>query len=188
VLLGVTAVVLVANNFRADARTVELPPVGQVSADAVEGSPVFVVHREDDTIYVLDAVSPHASFPKVLAWCKSAGVFEDLWHGSMFDPTGRWITGPAPTDMARYEVLGHSSDRLTVGERQPATDRPQMARAFELEGPRCDVRTDMYGLSSTGVDPAVLNDLVVHRDTDKFADDLWFPTRDRVLGHAASSP
>ena len=123
-LLGVTAVVLVANNFRADARTVELPPVGQVSADAVEGSPVFVVHREDDTIYVLDAVSPHASFPKVLAWCKSAGVFEDLWHGSMFDPTGRWITGPAPTDMARYEVLEHSSDVSPSGRSKlPQTDQ-----------------------------------------------------------------
>lgn len=65
VLLAVIAVVLVANNFRSDARTtVELPPIGQVSADALEGSPAFVVHREDDTIYVLDAVGPHASFPE----------------------------------------------------------------------------------------------------------------------------
>lgn len=85
--------------------TLTLPPPGQVSADAVGDLPVFVVHATDGDVYVLNARSPHDVFPKMLAWSRPAAVFEDLWHGSIFDPAGRWIEGPAPTDMASYPIL-----------------------------------------------------------------------------------
>lgn len=164
--------------------TLAVPALGEVSADAVEGSPVFVVHTVDGEVYVLDAASPHAVFPKVLAWCRSSAVFEDLWHGSLFDPSGRWISGPAPTDMARYEVLERTGRRVTVGAKQPAVDRPKHARDAELSGARCDVRTALYSRDNPGVDPDVLDDLVIHDDVHRFDDDLVFPTPERVLGTA----
>lgn len=124
----------------------------------------------------------------MLVWCRSAGVFEDLWHGSMFDFSGRWITGPAPTNMARYEVLERRGGRVFVGDKQTASDHPAQSRDYDLSGPRCDVRTALYGKSNPSIDPAVLDALVVHENPEGFSDRLWFPTPERILGDAPRSP
>lgn len=129
VVLVVVAAVLVLN-LGDDGTTLAVPPVGQVRADAIGDVPVFVVHAPDGQVHVLDARSPHDVFPKVLAWCRPAMLFEDLWHGSVFDPAGRWLGGPAATDMASYEVLGTSAGIVRVGARQPATGRTTAAADF----------------------------------------------------------
>ena len=186
-LVAVAAVLLVDGPSDGDG-TVPLPPPDEVVAAAVDDHPVFVVHDEDGTVRVLDAVSPHSSFPKVLAWCRSSGRFEDLWHGSRFDRQGRWISGPAPTDMATYELADLRAGQIVVGERRPPRDRPKAARPHDATGPSCDDRTALYGPANPGIDAAVLDDLVIHDDTDRFPDELWFPTPERILGEVPSSP
>lgn len=168
--------------------TLALPDQGQVSAAAVEDVPVFVVHGADGDVSVLDARSPHDVFPKVLAWCGPAGVFEDLWHGSLFDSAGRWIGGPAPTDMASFEVLDRSAGQIRVGARQPAAGRTvDSLDRGEPAGPRCAFRTALSGTDQP-IHPGILDDLIVHDDVDRFPVQLWFPTPARVLGDVPGRP
>jgi hypothetical protein len=95
VTAGITTAVWVATTDHP--RSVALPPAGEVEAAFVEGHPVFVVHRGAGEVLVLDAVSPHDPVPKVLAFCRTSCLFEDLWHGSTFLADGAWLGGPAPT-------------------------------------------------------------------------------------------
>lgn len=187
VVLAVVAAVLVLN-LGDDGTTLAVPPVGEVQADAIGDVPVFVVHAPDGQVHVLDARSSHDVFPKVLAWCRPAMLFEDLWHGSAFDPAGRWLGGPAPTDMAAYEVIGTSAGIVRVGARKPATGRTTTAPGLQEPAAfRCDARTALYGQDHHAV-PGVMDDLVVHDDLGRFPDELWFPTPARVRGQAPAYP
>jgi hypothetical protein len=185
VALGVVLLVLLLPTGDGP-RTLPVPEPGEVAAGFVEDQPVFVVHDPDGTVRVLDAVSPHTSFPKVLAWCKTAGAFEDLWHGSIFLPDGSWLGGPAPTGMAAYAIVSRDGGRVTVGARQAAPPRSQRPDEFAEPGPRCDGRTALYGPDHES-DATVLDDLVVHLDPP--ADTArWYPTPARVLGEAPIRP
>lgn len=187
-VLLVAIVAFVASSGSRSTATLVLPPAGQVAAGAVGDVPVFVTHATDGTVYVLDARSPHDVFPKVLAWCRPAAVFEDLWHGSIFDAAGRWIGGPAPTDMTTYPILQRTSTQVRVG--QPASAPARSVEASDVQEPagiRCDARTALYGPGHPA-DPDVLDDLVVHDDLDRFTDVLWFPTPARVVGDAPRAP
>lgn len=187
VVLVVVAAVLVLT-LGDDGTTLSVPPAGQVRADAIGDVPVFVVHAPDGQVHVLDARSTHDVFPKVLAWCRPAMLFEDLWHGSVFDAAGRWLGGPAATDMASYEVINRSAGIVRVGARQPPTGRT--TTAADIQEPasfRCDVRTALYGANHHAV-PGVVDDLVVHDDLGRFPDELWFPTPARVRGQSPAYP
>jgi hypothetical protein len=162
-----------------------LPERGDVAAEFVNGHPVFVVHDDDGQVRVLDAVDSHEphGMLKVLAWCRTSHVFEDLWHASRFDSQGRWIGGPAPTGMAPYQVLAVTDRHVVVGDRLPA---PARARERDLpRGPSCDDRTALY-LPNHPADPTVLDDLVIHSPPDGDTD-LTYPTPERILGHDARS-
>lgn len=185
VVILVGGVVLFLVQGRAD--YLPVPESGRVSAQFVDGHPVFVVHDPDGRVRVLDAVSPHGPFPKVLAWCQSSELFEDLWHGSVFNRTGKWLTGPAPTGMAAYEVLRRDEDRLVVGESGSAPPRPASETSPLLtDGHRCDDRTALSG-EGHPADPAVLDDLVIHQVPDA-PGDLWYPTPERILGDEPRAP
>jgi hypothetical protein len=60
-----------------------------------DGTPVFVSHPEAGPLLVLDATSPHQG-NKLVAYCGSSALFEDLYHGSRFTGWGDWIAGRAP--------------------------------------------------------------------------------------------
>ena len=50
----------------------------------------------------LYAVSPHNGKP--ITYCESSGSFEDRAHGSSFDRLGRYLLGPAPRGLDRFET------------------------------------------------------------------------------------
>lgn len=133
--------------------TLDLPPAGEVAAVHVGERPVFVVHRDDGEVLVIDAISPHRSnteLPKVIAFCRdpwifetrdgqtaiqTAGTFWDLWHGSSFALDGAWLGGPAPTGVPRYQVQSVDDHTVAIGPPSPAPDRE--TGPFEgLLGPR----------------------------------------------------
>lgn len=180
-LVAVAAVVIAV--FSQDKQTLTVPGRGEVSAQWLEGHPVFVVAASDGTIRVLDAVSPHSpeGFTKVLAWCASSELFEDLWHGSKFDRTGAYLGGPSPTGMAAYEVASVAHGEVRVGPKRPAPARAASERSETvLSGPPCEERTALYGPGHPG-EEAVLEDLTVHAPVDG-GSGLWIPTPERVLG------
>jgi hypothetical protein len=88
------------------------PPVGWVRAGSVREVadqrvtfipeiPAYVVDRGERPI-ALFARSPQNGEP--VRFCSSSGWFEDLLHGSMFDGLGRYVLGPAPRGLDRFEV------------------------------------------------------------------------------------
>lgn len=166
-------------------------PTGTTRSAFVDGHPVFVVRDDDGEVRVLDAVSPHSweDFTKVLAWCETANGFEDLWHGSRFDREGRYLGGPAPTGMAPYD-LERRDGELVIGDRLAAPARsaaPDTGDGFTRgTGPWCDERTALY-LPGHPPDDTVIADLVVHEPAVS-ADDLWYPTEERVLGNVRTHP
>jgi hypothetical protein len=173
---------------------VVVPPRGEVAATFVDDHPVFVVHEDTGAVRVLDAVNPHdAAFPKVLAYCRTSGWFEDLWHGSQFDQRGDWMFATAPTGLAPYTIDGVDGTRLVVGERLDAPPR----RTFEdhpgPRGPNCGPRTALYGPNTT-YEEGALDDLVVHDPSEiggrpgDAETDLWFPTRERIRGELPREP
>lgn len=136
--------------------TLDLPPAGEVAAAHAGLRPVFVAHRDNGEVLVLDAISPDRAtteLPKVLAFCRdpwifetedgstaveTPGVFRDLWHGSLFALDGSWLGGPAPTGLPRLHVQSVDDDTVTIGLPWPAPERE--AGPFEdVLGPRADV-------------------------------------------------
>lgn len=165
-----------------DDRTVSVPATEGVSAEWLDGRPVFVVRDADGTVRVLDGISPDSpeGFVKVLAWCESSRLFEDLWHGSRFDRTGQYLGGPSPTGMATYEIEAATSVAVTVGELGPAPDRSAgVIHGQPSLGAPCDERTALY-LPGHPADPSVVADITVHEPNGDI--DLWIPVPDRVLG------
>ena len=66
----------------------------------VEQAHAFVVDGESPL--ALYAISPHNGKP--ITHCQSSGWFEDRAHGSRFDRLGRYVLGPAPRGLDRFEV------------------------------------------------------------------------------------
>lgn len=63
--------------------------------------PAYVVDRRSGPIALL-ARSPQNGEP--VRYCSSSGWFEDHRHGSMFDGLGRYVLGPAPRGLGRFEI------------------------------------------------------------------------------------
>jgi len=62
----------------------------------------FVVAASSTSPLALYARSPHLG--ERVRYCASSGWFEDRAHGAMFDGLGRYILGPAPRGLDRFEV------------------------------------------------------------------------------------
>jgi hypothetical protein len=106
--------------------TLDVPPPGELRPDVLgDGTPVFVVHQRSGRIDVFLAVSTHTPFGlrQLLGWCPASLAFEDLAHGSSWDRGGRKLSGPAPVDLHRFEVVATDGDRLEVGDLREATGR-----------------------------------------------------------------
>jgi hypothetical protein len=61
---------------------------------------LFLVHG--DPPLALRAVSPHVGEP--IAFCPTSQTFQEMLHGSKWDPSGYWMDGPAPRGMDRVQV------------------------------------------------------------------------------------
>lgn len=170
----------------ADIGVLALPAAGEVEPAFVGDDPVYVVRDPDGEVHVLDAVSPHAprGMHKVVAWCRSSHLFEDLWHGSKFQADGTWVGGPAPTGLTAYRttVLG---DTIVVGPSYaaPARPGPDDSAGPQPDGPSCDERTQMGGV----VDRGVLDDLLLH-PKPPIDDGLVYPDEQSVLGVPVVTP
>jgi nitrite reductase/ring-hydroxylating ferredoxin subunit len=173
-LLLVGLVVAVARSVLPgdDDRTLALPPPGEVAAAFVEGEPVFVVHDVGGDVRVLDAVDPHVSEPKVLAYCRDAEAFEDLRHGSRFTRRGAWVGGPAPTGMAAYEIVERDDERVVIAERGDPPSRSDAESDGEVVGPNCVDR--LVGVNGEP-DPGAVDDLVMHDGPVSEDDVRWYP-------------
>lgn len=140
VLLSVAVVLGVwAATSRGPDDAVAVGPPGAVTAEWVDGDPVWVVHDEDAGVVVLDAVNPHPwnGMDELVGWCERSGWFEAWWDRSMFDAGGRYIFGPAPHDLPRYDVAETLQDgRVRLGNMVVPPDRSHSDD--EPDGPSCD--------------------------------------------------
>jgi hypothetical protein len=118
---------------------VDVPPLGQVApANLADGRPVFVVHRDDGTVEVIDGYSTHVPWglAKLVAWCSTSRTFDDVFHGARWSESGTYISGPAPTGLATYESTIHPDGRVLVGSRIPPAPRPSSGEVH-ADGPLC---------------------------------------------------
>jgi Rieske Fe-S protein len=117
----------------------DVPPIGQVApANLDDGRPVFVVHRPDGMVEVIDAFSTHdpGGLGKLIAWCPSSRGFEDPFHGSKWDENGSYLMGPAPTGLATYETTVRTDGRVVVGSTIPPAARDSIPTEH-IAGPYC---------------------------------------------------
>jgi len=117
----------------------DVPPPGEVApANLDDGRPVFVVHRDDGTVEVIDAFSTHVpgGLGKLVAWCPSSRTFTDVYHGSKWNEDGGYYLGPAPTGLVTYETAVQRDGHVVVG---PAIAPGSRAAAehMHLSGPFC---------------------------------------------------
>jgi hypothetical protein len=141
-LVGDTGLVIEPVGPAQEPGTLPLPEVGSVAPGYLEdGTPVFVSHPEDGTVLVLDATSPHQG-NKLVAYCGSSGLFEDLYHGSRFTGWGDWIAGPSPTGLRvhPHEVLADGRHVRVTGPAGAGSERtqPRGPDGIEPQGPACE--------------------------------------------------
>ena len=113
-----------------------VPAAGDTeAAELDDGHPVFVVHDPDSGVHVLEAVSTHL-VDQHMAWCPTSRTIDDLFHGSRWDTQGRYVAGPAPKDLGRYEFdIQPDGERLVVlSYVEPA---PRSESSSGMAGPTC---------------------------------------------------
>lgn len=165
VLFGIVAGLTVFATPEGD--VVNLPLLaGEVTGLRLEdGTPVYAVRHRDGRWSVVDGVSTHHPYGplKLVGWCPSARVFEDVQHGSLFDEYGRYMGGPAPTDLPLYsiEVTDESRGVLRIGERRPPGGRD--GPASSMAGPTCAVDTVRRGGDELGLGGAQFVDEAPYR-------------------------
>jgi hypothetical protein len=109
---------------------VDVPERGETApAFLADGHPVFVVHREDGTVGVVDAFSTHRPWgvEELVGWCPSSRTFDEPEHGAKFNEYGHYLAGPAAADLARYEVE-RMGNRVRVGWAIVPTTRSENPR------------------------------------------------------------
>ena len=113
-----------------------VPNVGATeSAFLEDGHPVFVVHDLDGTIHVIEAISTHIVEDQ-MAWCPSSRTIDDVFHGARWDAQGRYVSGPAPTNLGSYEfeVSDGESELTVLAYVQPP---PRSESPDGMAGPSC---------------------------------------------------
>ena len=92
------------------------PALGSTESGVLhDGRPVFVAHDLDGTISVLDATSTHLA-TNPMGWCATSRTIDDIFRGARWDAQGRYVSGPAPTDLGSYEYVidGRSQDIVVL--------------------------------------------------------------------------
>lgn len=113
------AVVVVAST--ADTETpiglgvLPIPAIGATEPGELhDGHPVFVAHDVDGTLTVVDAVSTHLP-DDPMAWCEESRTIDDMAHSARWDAQGRYVAGPAQTDLGTYEyAVDERSHKIVV--------------------------------------------------------------------------
>lgn len=139
-MIGVVVSALVScTEVDAGLGVLDLPPVGSVEPGLLtDGSPVFVVHDLDGTVSVLQAESTHNPEEPV-AWCPSSRTIDGLLFGSRWDTHGRYVAGPAPRDLASYQIR-LDGERIVVLAHIESAPRSPTSDGFA--GPNCESTGD----------------------------------------------
>jgi cytochrome b6-f complex iron-sulfur subunit len=89
----------------------KLPQPGRAPASEPAGR-LHVSHREDDSVVALYGVCTHLGcLPK---WVEANHRFECPCHGSKFELSGKYIEGPAPRALDRFETTITFADGTTA--------------------------------------------------------------------------
>lgn len=93
----------------------DVPDVGVTEpGELVDGQPVFVSTDLDGAVSVVAAVSTHLPGDPI-AWCAASRTIDDVPHGGRFDVLGRYVSGPASTDLGTYVIeIDESGGSLVV--------------------------------------------------------------------------
>jgi Rieske 2Fe-2S protein len=153
----------------ADAEPIlEAPALGSALAGfRMDGTPFLIVRHPDGGLIAVEAISPHratAGIQKLLGWCASSRTFDDVFHGARFDEYGRYLSGPAPTGLARIsvDVLEEDPLRFRLGDGLPPL--PRTSDALPPAGPFCvdleETPLVMPDVAESGLTPAALASLV----------------------------
>jgi hypothetical protein len=85
---------------------VAVPPRGEAKpAFLSDGHPIFLVHHEDGSVTVVDALSTHRpfGFEEIVVWCPTTRHLVEWAHEAHWDEYGRWHSaGPAPSGLPTY--------------------------------------------------------------------------------------
>lgn len=86
---------------------------------------------------VLSATGSHLDGP--VSWCPEVGAFAEPWHGTIWDPAGRWLLGPAGSGLRRLptHVLGDGRVSVLEGSswvRDEEQGGPPLPRAASVCG------------------------------------------------------
>lgn len=92
-----------------------VPTVGSTDMGNLhDGRQVFVTHDLDGTVSVLDGVSTHVA-TNPMGWCATSRTIDDIYRGARWDAQGRYVSGPASTDLGSYEyVIDQRSQDIVV--------------------------------------------------------------------------
>lgn len=92
-----------------------LPALGSTEPGELhDGHLVFVTHDLDGTVSVLDAISADVESDP-MGWCATSRTIDDIYRGARWDAQGRYVSGPAPTDLGSYEyVIDERSQEIVV--------------------------------------------------------------------------
>ena len=95
---------------------VMFPESGEAQASLLNnGDPAWVVMTLEEVPVVLSALSTHpAEEPVLVEWCADAQAFVDPISESLWDSQGRYLTGPAMHDLARYEFSEATEEETAV--------------------------------------------------------------------------
>lgn len=117
----------VADQALGEPERIPLPEQGEtVAASLSDGAPVFVSRDDEGGARVISAVSDHRLH--LVEWCDDPGVFIERRGTTLFDPEGRWVNGPAPSGLARYDAQVEG-ETVVVGDLrgpQPRAERTDL--------------------------------------------------------------
>ena len=140
VVVVVAAVVSVATDDSAtDDRSLavlDVPSIGDTEPGFLrDGRPVFITHDVDGTVMVIEAVSTHNP-DDPMAWCASSRTIDAVQHGARWDAQGRYVAGPGPKDLGRYQIrlLADREELDVVAYVDPP---PRSESPDRIAGPSC---------------------------------------------------
>ncbi len=85
---------------------------------------------------VIEAVSARLDDDHPMAWCPSSRTTDDMPHGARWDAQGRYVSGPGPRDLGRYEiqVIEGQEELVVVAYVDPP---PRSQSPVGMAGPGC---------------------------------------------------
>lgn len=128
--IGLVALVLAGQVTGSSTPPADVPvAAGELVTPAyVRGEPVWILRaRGEVLVFGAENPRPLLGLTELVGWCASAESFISYWDGSRFDRRGRYLSGPAPHDLDRFDTLRSEGDgRVLVGERFSPPRRSQV--------------------------------------------------------------